>query len=326
MAGRSHTRAPDLRRMTLLALGALALGSYAFARARTRAALARNPWEGHMITVAGARLHTLQRGSGPDVVLIHGAAMMAREMMANASADALARRYRLTAFDRPGHGWSSERRQPSIFDQAEIIRDAVHALKLTRPVVVGHSLGGAVALAYGALFPEETAGVVALAPMAYPGWGPAHLGRAVRATPGLGPFLSNTVLALTDPPMMRAAVRLIFSPQTPTPQFEAEVPREMLSRPSAMAADAADFIAASRDLEHLSRDYGGYPLPVEIVVGSEDRVLDHARQGERLARDLPDARLARLEGLGHMVHHFAPDAVTAAVDAIGGRDDARAAA
>jgi pimeloyl-ACP methyl ester carboxylesterase len=195
-----------------------------------------------------------------------------------------------------------------------VINAAVRQLGLTRPVIVGHSLGGAVALAYGALFPEEVSGVVAVAPMAYANWGVGHLGFGLRAIPVLGPVLSNTLLALTDPLKTRAAARLIFSPQKPTASFKERVPVSLSSRPSALAADGADFIGASWDLRRLGRVFDAYPAPVHIVVGSKDRVLKPSRQAERMARALKGAGLTTVEGAGHMVHHVAPEAVLAAIE------------
>lgn len=293
------------------ATAGLGLAGLAASRLRARAVEKRNPAPGRFVEIRGVRLHVLQQGSGPDVLLIHGAAMMASEMIL-ALGDAL-QGCRITAIDRPGHGWSDKRRRPSIQEQAELFRAAAEDLGLKTPTLVGHSLGGAVALAYGERFADEISGVVAIAPLAYPGWGLAHLGRALRGAPVIGPLLSNTTLALTDPAMLRVVIPLIFSPQKPTPAFREAIEIGMLARPSALVADGADFVRASLDLRRLSRRYADHPAAVHIVVGDKDRILKPARQAERLARTLPQARLTTRPGLGHMVHHFAPGAVAAAV-------------
>jgi pimeloyl-ACP methyl ester carboxylesterase len=286
-------------------------------RARTKA---RSPAPGRFIEVDGVRLHLIQQGSGPDVLLIHGAAMMASEMVL-ALGETLSG-YRITAIDRPGHGYSAKQRKPSAADQARLFHAAAKQLGLRAPVLVGHSLGGAVALAYGALFPKEVTGVVAVAPLAYPGWGPAHLGRAIRGAPVLGPLLSNTTLALTDPLMMRAALRPVFAPQKPPAAFKAAVDVDVLAQPSAMVADGADFTRASLDLQGLARDYADYPAPLHVVVGGKDRILKPARQAERLARAVPGAQLTVRADLGHMVHHFDPEAVRTAVAEVRARNAA----
>jgi pimeloyl-ACP methyl ester carboxylesterase len=289
----------------------LAVAGFAVARARTARAVRRNPPAGRFVTVDGVRLHVLQQGSGPDVLLIHGAAMLADEMML-ALGDAFPGQ-RVTAIDRPGHGHSQRRRRPSVVGQADLLHAAAVELGLISPVLVGHSLGGAVALAYGERHPDDVSGVVAVAPLAYPGWGAAHAGRAIRGAPLLGPTLSNTVLGASDGLMMQGALRLIFSPQKPTDAFKRRIGVGLLSRPSAMVADGADFMRASIDLEKQSRRYDDYPSPVHVVVGGKDHVLQPKRQGLRLADALPGARLTVEPELGHMLHHFAPEAVTHAV-------------
>jgi pimeloyl-ACP methyl ester carboxylesterase len=307
----SALRAPSRLALLGAATAALALAGFAASRVRTRAAEARNPAPGRIIDAGGVRLHVMQQGSGPDVLLIHGALMQASEMML-ALGDAL-HGYRVTAIDRPGHGWSDRRRRPSVQDQAELFHEAAIELGLKSPVIVGHSLGGAVALAYGERYAHEISGVVAVAPLAFPAWGAAHIGRAIRGAPVLGPALSNTTLALGDPYTVRAVLPLVFNPQKPTAAFKDAIDRDMLSRPHAMVADGADFIGAARDLQKLKGRYADYPAALHIVGGDKDRILKSTRQAQRLARAVPNARLTLRPGLGHMVHHFAPEAVAAAV-------------
>lgn len=295
----------------LAGTGVLAAAGLIASRLMTKTVQKRSPPSGRLIEVNGTRLHVLQQGSGPDVLLIHGAAMIADEMML-ALGDALPG-YRITAIDRPGHGHSDKRRRPSIHDQAELFHAAARQLGLKSPVLVGHSLGGAVALAYGDRFPDDVSGVVAVAPLAYPGWGPAHLGRALRGAPLLGPALSNTTLALSDPAMLRAVLPMIFNPQKPPPAFRKVIDIDLLSRPYAMVADGADFTRASLDLQTLSGRYDVYPAPLRVVVGEKDRILKPSRQGERLARVVPGAKLTIVPGKGHMVHHFAPEAIRVAI-------------
>ncbi len=306
---------------TALGLVAASLAGAAYARRRTPRAEQRNPPVGRFVDVEGGGLHYLQRGSGSDVVLIHGAAVTLNDMAAGPM-DALAGDHRVTAFDRPGHGYSDGAlERGSACDQAETIREGVRALGLERPVLVGQSLGGAVALAYGALFPEEIAGVVAVAPLAYPGWGVGHVGPAMHAAPGVGAVLSNSLFALGDPAMMHLATKAIFAPQKPTERFLAEFPSELVGRPASMRADGSDLIRTSAALERLSRSYASYPAPVHVLVGAKDKVLKPARQGLKLARELKDARLTEMPELGHMLHHFAIAELVAAVEEVRARGD-----
>jgi pimeloyl-ACP methyl ester carboxylesterase len=273
-----------------------------------------HPPIGQFIGQPGARLHYVQRGQGSDIVYIHGAAVNLREVLAG-PIDVLAANHRVTAFDRPGHGHSdADLRHASPADQAAKIRAVVVQLGLVTPTIVGHSLGGAVALAYGAAFPSEISGVVLIAPLSNPVWGPGQVGLGIRVVPGAGWLLSRSLLALWDPLMMRAAPWHMFAPQKPTPRYLAEFPLALPSLPLAMQADGADFIQATTALQRMRPDFDRYPAPVHIVVGDKDLVLKPSRHGERLAGQLSDARLTVLKGLGHMAHHFAPEAVLGAIE------------
>jgi pimeloyl-ACP methyl ester carboxylesterase len=246
--------------------------------------------------------------------------MTTLDEMCAALMDTLAPRFRVTAFDRPGHGWSDPdpaHATPSA--QAQKVHGAVESLGLERPVIVGHSLGGTVALAYGAQFPEEASGVVALSPLAYPVWGLGHLPAALRAIPGVGPALAHTLFALADPWRVRVLIDLIFSPQKPTARFREAFPTGLAGRPASVRADSVDVMRTTAALHQLAQSYPDYPLPVRVMVGERDRILKPRRQGERLARELRDAELTVLPGLRHMFHHFAATTVATAVDDVRAR-------
>lgn len=80
--------------------------------------------------------------------------------------------YRVTAFDRPGHGVSGRASQDgSLRTQARALREALQALGLHRPIVVGHSVGASLALTMALDAPDELSGIVALAPSCSPNLG-----------------------------------------------------------------------------------------------------------------------------------------------------------
>jgi len=304
-------------------LGIASIAGLVIGAVRNRTVRDDHPPLGQFVGPPGAQLHYVQRGRGPDVVYIHGAAVNLREVLAG-PIDVLAARRRVTVFDRPGHGYSeADLRHSSPADQAAKIRVAVGELGLTTPVIVGHSLGAAVALAYGEAFSSEISGVVLIAPLSNPVWGPGQIGLGVRVAPGLGWLLSRSLLALWDPLAMRAAPWQMFAPQKPTTRYRAEFPLALSSLPLAMRADGADFIQATTALHRMRPRFERYPAPVHIVVGDKDRVLKPSRHAERLAGQLPDVTLTVLPGLGHMAHHFAPEAIIAAIEEVATRNARR---
>ena len=64
----------------------------------------------------------------------------------------------------------------------------------------------------------------------------------------------------------------------------------------------------------LEQHYGELSLPVVIVTGGDDQIVDVGRQSERLHQEIPGSEFIRVPGAGHMVHHLAPDQVVAAID------------
>ena len=95
------------------------------------------------------------------MVLIHGSGMNARSWVRQLNA--LAGRLRLAALDLPGHGESDPAPRTSVEDYAGAVCDFIAALKSGPALVVGHSLGGAVAIALAARRPELVRGLVLIA-------------------------------------------------------------------------------------------------------------------------------------------------------------------
>ena len=134
----------------LIAAGLLVAVIWVDARASKREALAAElyPPLGQFLTVNGLQIHAHVLGSGPDLVLIHGASGNTRDFSFGMM-EQLSTRYRVIAFDRPGLGWSERlpKGQDGLLEQAEVLQQAALALGAEKPLVLGQSYGGAVALA-----------------------------------------------------------------------------------------------------------------------------------------------------------------------------------
>ena len=131
------------------------------------------------VSVPHGQIAYLRFGDGPPLVLIHGSLTTADDMTL-ALSETLARDHEVIAFDRPGHGGSDKLSgdQGSPRAQGLALLDAWHALGIEMPAIIGHSFGGAVALSLALDRPEYLSGVVALAPICFPGDPPrAHPSR-----------------------------------------------------------------------------------------------------------------------------------------------------
>ena len=127
------------------------------------------PPEGRFLEIDGHRVHYVEKGSGPALVLIHGASGNTRDFTFR-FVDAVKDRYRVLVFDRPGLGYTdrvSDRyggpantRSESPAEQARLLQAAAQQLGAERPIVLGQSYGGAVALAWALERPDNVAGLV----------------------------------------------------------------------------------------------------------------------------------------------------------------------
>jgi len=290
--------------LILLVLFALTVGALVIFAARTaRQVEAALPPLGRFIDVDGARIHYLDRGSGPTILCIHGLAGQMRHFT-YALLDKLKSDYRLVIVDRPGSGYSTRPPEGSaaIFAQARTLAKFAEALRLDQPLVVGHSLGGAIALALALNHPEQVGGLALLAPLTHPQekLPPVFRPLAIRSP------LMRWILAwtLAIPLSIRNAPKVlndVFGPQPVPADFPSKGGGLLGLRPSAFITASTDLIAVPEDLEVMPGRYKNLTQPVGILFGTRDRILDPHAQGKALAAKVSGADLELIEGEGHMV-------------------------
>ena len=261
-------------------------------------------------------LHAITAGTGPDIVLVHGAFTTHRDWLDGPFA-ALAELGRVTAIDRAGHGLSRRLRfEGGPRAHAAHMREGLRALGVVRPVFVAHSFGALSALSFAEQFPAEVAGLVLVAPLAFPEFRPLeHTLFAPRALPFAGPFWANIAPAF-DRPMLEAHHRIMFSPDRPPDAWKANYPWDQILDPVAIVANAEDFSAVHPWRLDSYVDLDAVRAPVQVLTGTADLIIEDLRQGRVVADRLPNAAVTRLEGVGHMLHHSRPDALASAVRAV----------
>jgi len=308
---------PLAAKIVLAALAVLVvIWAYAQHRARLHEARAEAafPPQGRILDVNGHRVHALTMGDGPDVVLIHGASGNLRDMTFSL-APRLAARYRVTVFDRPGLGHTDRinRTGATIRQQAELLSDAARQLGIERPVVLGHSYGGAVALAWAVHRPDHIAALVPLAAPAKPWDSDLSLYYKTLSHPVLGPLVIPLLTAFVRDARVERAVAEIFEPNTVPPGYIDHVGAPLTLRRDSLRANALQRANLLSEITALQDAIARLSLPVELVHGTEDTTVGLRIHAEPLARDLPSASLTRLPGIAHMPHHAAEDAVVAAI-------------
>lgn len=288
------------------------------------------PARGRMIEVEGAALHVLDLGprdaKSPPLVMLHGANSNL-EIMRQPLAERLAGRHRLILIDRPGHGWSTRERLEDATPeaQARMIDKALEKLGIGAAIFVGHSWSGALGLRIALDCPARTAGLMLLAPVAYPWRG--GVGRYYRliATPIIGPLLAYTITLPLGILLVESGSRAVFLPQTMPDGFVRDSATPLLFRPREFIANARDLVTLKEAVAAQAPRYGAIKAPITIIAGDADKTVSTDIHARPLAAAAFDARLIVLPGVGHMIQHAAPGLVVAELEAMVGRIAAGAA-
>ncbi len=276
----------------------------------------RHPPQGRFVELDGVRLHYLERGSGPAILLIHGNVVSGDDFAISGLVDRLAHDHRVIAFDRPGFGHSTRPRGRAWTTkrQGELLYKALQHLGVQRPVVVGHSLGSLVAMNIALHHQEDVAGLVLMSGYYLPTLRPDIPLAGATAIPILGDLLRFTVSPLFGRLTMRLVIKMMFAPAKVTRRFRRGFGSSMALRPLSLHAIGADSLNMAPD---AAKTEGGRrtleQIPVLILGGRDDRIVSFDHQSARLARELPHAKLQVVEGAGHMIHHSAPDEVADAI-------------
>jgi pimeloyl-ACP methyl ester carboxylesterase len=273
-------------------------------------------WKAKTIEIGSGRtLHVVQQGAGEDVLLIHGAMTTHHDWLAG-PADTLAEGARVTAVDRPGHGLS---RRPRFVgtprDQARQIAAGLDHSGVGPAVVVGHSFGALVALALAELHPDRVAGLVLISPLIFPEPRPLEHGMvAPRSIPLIGPLLSRVgQRSGLDRASIEWMQAVMFSPAPVPSGWKRSFPFDQVLDPGVLVHEGEDSASILPLSPAGTIDLRRIEMPVHVLAGTDDRVVEHERQGKALARLLPEGRLTEVEGAGHMLHHSHPEIVLRAV-------------
>ena len=318
-AGKQKSKTPPLGGLskTGLAIGTAAIGlagAALFNFSRAKAAEGEYPRRGHVTRIDGLDLHHVDSATaGPTVVLLHGNGTTLEDWFACGIFQELSKTNRVIAFDRPGFGYSTRpRRRPwSPAAQADVLALALKSLGAADATVVGHSFGTLVSIQLGLRHPELVHTLVLLSGYYYPSARIDVLAGSVPAIPIVGDIDRYTAAPLFGAALRPLLERKIFAPAAVASSWS-KFPFEMTLRPSQIRAEAAEAALMVPSAAALVQHYGELTVPVQIISGEGDRIIDHTSQSARLASEI-SAGLTTLRGVGHMVHHTATDRVLHAI-------------
>lgn len=292
------------RTATLVALsagGAAAVGAVTLANRAIREFedldVATCPKPGQTVQVRGVTLHYLEQGAGEPLLLVHG--LGASTFSFRRNIPDLARDFHVFALDLMGFGYSERpaRGDYSQTGHATRLADFIYAVGLDRAVVVGHSMGGAIALRAAAMFPERVERLVLV-----------------------GSARPNDLRGLSVMRLLRPLTPLIAAAAYRNPRLPSRVLRSIVYDPSRIDEETIEgYVAPMHAKGHLAAfgqlaaDAGrdqtmrmeDVRQPALIIQGADDRVVP-PRVARWLHRRLPNARLEVLPECGHLVPEERP--------------------
>ena len=180
--------------------------------------------------------------------------------------------------------------------QAALIHDALGRLGVKRPILVAHSLGGAVATAYALSFPDDVSGLVLIAPTTHPWEGGIAWYYSLATAPVIGPLFAWTYALPVGSLLVPNAIASVFAPQPPPADYQNRAGIMQVLRPKTFLANAQDVAALNGNLRRQFERYRDIRVPTVVITGDRDRTVSLDIHARALAAAIPDARLEILRG------------------------------
>jgi len=270
------------------------------------------PPAGNFIEIDDARIRYVEEGEGPAVLVLHGASSNAEDMRLALSGHLDG--YRVIYVDRPGLGWSERPDMDWTPErEATLLAQLMLRLELDRPVVVGHSWGGAITMRLAIDHGDALSGIVLIGAPLHSGVGEAAWYNQASRIFGIGPIITRIIIPLVGPMRINEGLEETFHPQPIPDDYAQAVQVGRIFHTEVFKANAEDMAQVNDHLAQQESLYSSVTLPTIFLAGEADRVVYTSRHSARVAPTMPNAELIIRDDWGHMLHHTAPDVVSDAV-------------
>ena len=288
---------------------------WGFSAWMTRRIEAAVPINGRFVEVDGERFHYVEEGKGPPLVMIHGLMGSSRNLTYALSGQ-LREHFRVITLDRPGSGYSTRHKGTAadLPAQARQIAAFINVLGLDKPLVLGHSLGGAVSLALALDHPSAVSGLVLVAPLTHPQPTLPLVFWSLAVRPAwLRRWVAHTLTVPMGLLTRRSVVKGVFAPDTAPEDFATQGGGLLGMRPDNFYAASSEIALVNDCLPDMLKRYPQLTLPIGLIYGARDKVLDFRKHGQALADKVPGLKLHLVEGCGHLLPITATARVVEAV-------------
>jgi len=262
-------------------------------------------FEGKHIEISGVTIRYHQMGEGRDILLIHGVPGSLEDW--ETVSHRLSSNYRVTVYDRPGHGYSgAEKIGYNLEHNADIARGLVDALDLKNVIVVGHSYGGSVIMALAVNNPRPIKAFVTVGGATYLSEHTEPVFRLIRM-PVVGRGLAAIASSFFGPAMIKDGIRRAFSPNDDAiPDGFVDTRLKIWLQTRVLVSTAREELNLNSDLEKILPDYKNISKPFFIMHGDSDLLVpkDHSL---RLNKSIRNSNLSILDNTGHQVQYARAD-------------------
>ena len=263
---------------------------------------------GYFKNIDGYNIHYTDIGSGQPVVLLHS--QPANERQFDLLKNKLKENYRVISIDRPGMGYSEGPKINSserLFLQAEIISKLLDEIIDEKPIVVGHSYGGALALSL-ALYEEKNIKKLILVNVVSHPWkgDGVWLPFKIITNPLIGKIFSQTYAMIYGKSVIDRSADDNFPDNKPTPGFVNRVGAELTLRPASLESYALDAINLKSSLSKQYKNYENLSIPVTILAGIGDRVTPNKTHSFQLHKNIKHSKLIELSNVEHSIPELNP--------------------
>lgn len=315
---------PIVALAALLPLAVLACG-FVFTQWKVAQFESLYPNIGTRTDIGGYALNSVDIPAGPGadlppIVFIHGASGNLRDQLF-AFRKPLEGRARLIFVDRPGYGFSDRggAANDTPAGQADAIAALLKSKGIGKAIIVGHSLGGAVAASFGVLHPDMTAGLLFLSAATHPWKGGVDWYYDLAATPVVGTIFRNTVLLPIGLGRIESGSRAVFTPNPMPDDYVQKTMPGMILRPSSFYANAVDVSGLNAYVKKMESRYREITAPTIIITGDSDDIVAEEIHSIGLKRDIPNSELIWLKGVGHKTDYIANGIAIAAIEKLADR-------
>lgn len=278
---------------------------------------AEYPPEGVFVALGDWNMHVVTRGIGPDVILLHGAGGSTRDMSFRLMPE-LEKSFRVTAIDRPGHGWTTSRNSALVvspMQQAALIWALIEHMGISRPVILGQSYGGSVAIAMAGTCPGRARGYSLISAAATNDiemsriWSKATVVRAHE-------LLAAPYVSMLHDRIITNALEGLFAPNSVPEGYIKHFGPRMSLRKESYIHKTKQILCLKAALGQMMQWYATLPDHFDVLHGDMDRLLPIGSHAIPFAGLAPKATLHTLTGAGHMPHQTHTDEVVRSVQRI----------